>query len=114
MKIPVMEIFGPTIQGEGMVLGQKTMFVRTAGCDYSCSWCDSKFTWDGTGHSISKQPGDIIEELQQIGGTAFSHITISGGNPALHKGIGELVESYVMPRAGKSESKHRLPFGSRG
>lgn len=92
MKIPVMEIFGPTIQGEGMVLGQKTMFVRTAGCDYSCSWCDSKFTWDGTGHSVSKLPGEIIEELQQIGGTAFSHITISGGNPALHKGIGELVE----------------------
>lgn len=39
--IPVLEIFGPTIQGEGMVIGQKTMFVRTAGCDYSCSWCDS-------------------------------------------------------------------------
>ena len=25
----------------------KTMFVRTAGCDYRCSWCDSAFTWDG-------------------------------------------------------------------
>ena len=36
-KVPVMEIFGPTIQGEGMVIGQKTMFVRTAGCDYSCA-----------------------------------------------------------------------------
>lgn len=40
-KIPVLEIFGPTIQGEGMVVGQKTMFIRTAGCDYSCAWCDS-------------------------------------------------------------------------
>ena len=36
-KIPVLEIFGPTIQGEGMVVGQKTMFIRTAGCDYSCA-----------------------------------------------------------------------------
>ena len=34
-KIPVLEIFYPTIQGEGMVVGQKTMFIRTAGCDYS-------------------------------------------------------------------------------
>ena len=34
-KVPVIEIFGPTIQGEGMVVGQKTMFVRTAGCDYA-------------------------------------------------------------------------------
>ncbi|MDN7240242.1 7-carboxy-7-deazaguanine synthase QueE [Planococcus sp. N028] len=92
MKIPVMEVFGPTIQGEGMVMGQKTMFVRTAGCDYSCAWCDSSFTWDGTGKSVSKQPQDIIEELRQIGGESFSHVTISGGNPALHKGIGELVD----------------------
>lgn len=75
-----------------MVMGQKTMFVRTAGCDYSCSWCDSKFTWDGTGKSVSKQPAEIIQELKQIGGQAFSHVTISGGNPALHKGIGELVD----------------------
>ena len=92
MKIPVMEVFGPTIQGEGMVMGLKTMFVRTSGCDYSCSWCDSSFTWDGTGKSVSKQPLEIIDELKAIGGQSFSHVTISGGNPALHKGIGELVD----------------------
>lgn len=92
MKIPVMEVFGPTIQGEGMVIGQKTMFVRTAGCDYSCAWCDSSFTWDGTGKSVSKRPQEIIDELKAIGGQSFSHVTISGGNPALHKAIGELVD----------------------
>lgn len=91
MKIPVMEIFGPTIQGEGMVMGQKTMFVRTAGCDYSCSWCDSKFTWDGTGKSVMMTAPDIADQLDELGKQAFSHVTISGGNPALHKGIGELV-----------------------
>lgn len=92
MKIPVMEIFGPTIQGEGMVIGQKTMFVRTGGCDYSCSWCDSKFTWDGTGKSTAMKAEEIISSLKDIGGEAFSHITISGGNPALHKGLGELID----------------------
>ncbi|MBT2582521.1 7-carboxy-7-deazaguanine synthase QueE [Planococcus sp. ISL-109] len=91
MKIPVMEIFGPTIQGEGMVIGQKTMFVRTAGCDYSCSWCDSKFTWDGTGKSVMMNAQAITDELEQLGKENFSHVTISGGNPALHKGISELV-----------------------
>lgn len=55
--IPVLEIFGPTIQGEGMVIGQKTMFVRTAGCDYSCSWCDSAFTWDGSAKRYSLDDG---------------------------------------------------------
>ena len=91
MKIPVMEIFGPTIQGEGMVIGQKTMFVRTGGCDYSCSWCDSKFTWDGTGKNTAMKAEEIIGTLKEIGGEAFSHITISGGNPALHKGLGEFI-----------------------
>ena len=33
-KMPIMEVFGPTIQGEGMVIGQKTIFIRTGGCDY--------------------------------------------------------------------------------
>ena len=41
LKLPVLEIFGPTFQGEGRAIGQKTMFVRTAGCDYHCDWCDS-------------------------------------------------------------------------
>lgn len=92
MKIPVMEVFGPTIQGEGMVIGQKTMFVRTAGCDYSCAWCDSSFTWDGTGKSVLKKPEEIIDEVKALGRQSYSHVTISGGNPALHKGIGELVD----------------------
>ncbi|MDA5453815.1 7-carboxy-7-deazaguanine synthase QueE, partial [Streptococcus thermophilus] len=48
LKLPVLEIFGPTFQGEGRAIGQKTMFVRTAGCDYHCDWCDSAFTWDGS------------------------------------------------------------------
>lgn len=88
-KIPVLEIFGPTIQGEGMVIGQKTMFIRTAGCDYSCSWCDSAFTWDGSAKQQVRQmaPEEIWNELVEIGGENFSHVTISGGNPVLLKNI---------------------------
>ncbi|MEW5205121.1 7-carboxy-7-deazaguanine synthase QueE [Bacillus cereus] len=88
-KIPVLEIFGPTIQGEGMVIGQKTMFIRTAGCDYSCSWCDSAFTWDGSAKLQVRQmaPEEIWNELVEIGGENFSHVTISGGNPVLLKNI---------------------------
>ncbi|MFD1739439.1 7-carboxy-7-deazaguanine synthase QueE [Bacillus salitolerans] len=92
-KIPVMEIFGPTIQGEGMVIGRKTMFVRTAGCDYQCKWCDSAFTWDGTGKDdIQLMTGaEILEELEKIGSNCFDHVTISGGNPALLSSLGELI-----------------------
>lgn len=91
--IPVLEIFGPTIQGEGMVIGQKTMFVRTAGCDYRCSWCDSAFTWDGSAKADIRLMSveDIVVELNALGGSNFSHVTLSGGNPALLSGLGALV-----------------------
>ncbi|RFU64857.1 7-carboxy-7-deazaguanine synthase QueE [Peribacillus glennii] len=93
-KVPVMEIFGPTIQGEGMVIGQKTMFVRTAGCDYSCSWCDSAFTWDGSGKEdiVQMEAEEIWGELKRLGGNGFSFVTISGGNPALLKNLDSLIE----------------------
>jgi 7-carboxy-7-deazaguanine synthase len=92
-NIPVLEIFGPTIQGEGMVIGQKTMFVRTAGCDYRCAWCDSAFTWDGSAKEQIQQMSaeEIWQELKRMGGDCFSHVTISGGNPALLQSLGELV-----------------------
>lgn len=95
-KIPVLEIFGPTIQGEGRVIGRKTMFVRTTGCDYRCSWCDSAFTWDGSAKDdielLTAQ--DIYDRLKEIGGNQFDHVTISGGNPALIKGIQDLVDLF--------------------
>lgn len=93
-RIPVLEIFGPTVQGEGMVIGRKTMFVRTAGCDYRCAWCDSAFTWDGTGKDDIRllTPHEIIAELREIGRDSFAHVTLSGGNPALLPQLEELIE----------------------
>lgn len=92
-RIPVIEIFGPTVQGEGSVIGRKTMFVRTAGCDFSCAWCDSAFTWDGSGKADVRlmTAQDIYAELRHIGGDTFAHVTISGGNPALLPQLDELV-----------------------
>jgi 7-carboxy-7-deazaguanine synthase len=91
--VPVLEIFGPTIQGEGMVIGQKTMFVRTAGCDYSCRWCDSAFTWDGSAKEEIMQmtAEEIWHRLVELGEDRFNHVTISGGNPALIKALDELI-----------------------
>lgn len=88
--MPIMEIFGPTIQGEGMVVGRKTMFVRTGGCDYSCAWCDSAFTWNGEQKANMMTAYEVFEELNKIATTEdgrlnFDHVTISGGNPALIK-----------------------------
>ncbi|MBM7610426.1 7-carboxy-7-deazaguanine synthase [Lysinibacillus composti] len=69
------------------------MFVRTAGCDYSCSWCDSAFTWDGSGKNLITQmtAEEIWAELKRLGGDGFSFVTISGGNPVLLRNLDALV-----------------------
>ncbi|MNO74087.1 7-carboxy-7-deazaguanine synthase [compost metagenome] len=93
-KMPVMEIFGPTIQGEGMVIGRKTMFVRTGGCDYSCAWCESAFAWNGEEKATMMTAQEVWDALDKLDGDPsvnlsggvmrnFNHVTISGGNPAL-------------------------------
>ncbi|KPV42233.1 7-carboxy-7-deazaguanine synthase QueE [Alicyclobacillus ferrooxydans] len=93
-KIPVLETFGPTIQGEGMVVGRKTMFVRTAGCDYQCVWCDSAYTWNGSEKHRTRMlsPEEVMDELVALGGNRFNHVTITGGNPAL---IGDPMRRFI-------------------
>ena len=45
-QLRIAEVFGPTIQGEGALIGEPTVFVRTGGCDYRCAWCDSMHAVD--------------------------------------------------------------------
>lgn len=81
LKLPILEIFGPTFQGEGRAIGQKTMFVRTGGCDYHCDWCDSAFTWDGSEKPTMMTSDQVIDELDKLG--HYDYVTLSGGNPCL-------------------------------
>lgn len=48
--IRVSEIFGPTIQGEGALIGEPTVFVRTGGCDYRCVWYNTMHTVNNEFH----------------------------------------------------------------
>lgn len=84
-KIPVLEIFGPTLQGEGNMIGAQTWFVRTAGCDYRCSKCDSMHAVDPqqykgkvTYYSASELAAIVLYEMGHC-----EWVTISGGNPML-------------------------------
>ena len=49
VEYPVMEDFY-TIQGEGTHTGRAAYFIRLAGCDVQCWWCDVKDSWDGDKH----------------------------------------------------------------
>ena len=83
--IPVAEIFGPTIQGEGPHVGMQTLFVRVAGCDFKCAWCDSKFAWkiDGSIKRYgTKELADIL--VQECDNSKCSNVVLTGGNPCLY------------------------------
>lgn len=83
--IPVAEIFGPTIQGEGPHVGMKTLFVRVAGCDFKCAWCDSKFAWKIDGSIKRYGTKELADRLvQECNNSKCSNIVLTGGNPCLY------------------------------
>lgn len=83
---PVVELFGPTVQGEGPAQGERCWFVRLGGCDYRCSWCDSMHAVDP--EQVRKAPrmeaNDIVMHLGLLGMRLGDLLIVSGGNPALH------------------------------
>ncbi len=87
-KIPLMECFGPTIQGEGAVIGQQTYFLRFGLCDYKCTMCDSMHAVDPL--LVSKNAewltqDEIFNRLNHFYKPFTTKwITLSGGNPAIH------------------------------
>jgi len=79
MQFPVMEHFY-TIQGEGVHAGKPAYFVRLAGCDVGCVWCDVKESWPTDGfpmHSAS-------EICDWVKATAAEIVVITGGEPAMY------------------------------
>ncbi len=92
--IRVSEIFGPTIQGEGPLIGRPCVFVRTGGCDYRCAWCDTLYAVLPQ-HREEWTPmttAEILARIDALTGGAPILVTLSGGNPALQP-LGALIEA---------------------
>jgi 7-carboxy-7-deazaguanine synthase len=89
----ISEIFGPTVQGEGALIGRPTVFVRTGGCGYRCSWCDTPYAvlpayreqWQGLDSAA------VLAEVDRLAGGPIL-VTVSGGDPAL-QALGPLLEA---------------------
>lgn len=82
--ISVSEIFGPTVQGEGPVAGEPTVFVRTGGCDLRCAWCDSLHAVlpEHRGEWRSMVPEEVMDRVQALAPAPIL-VTLSGGNPVM-------------------------------
>lgn len=91
-KTPIIEVFGPTIQGEGALIGAPTLFLRTGGCNYRCTWCDTLFAV--LPEEVKKNATymtfeEITSKIEEFPWTPY--MTISGGDPCMHKGLGDVV-----------------------
>jgi len=74
----VTEIFS-SIQGEGRFVGEPTVFVRLAGCNMMCTFCDTKYAWEG---GEDKSIEDVVKEVEEHG---IPSVCITGGEPMLQK-----------------------------
>jgi organic radical activating enzyme len=75
-----MELFY-SLQGEGYHQGKAAFFIRLAGCDVGCVWCDVKDSWDA-----SKHPVLSVEDIVAAAAAHPSRIAIvTGGEPLLHQ-----------------------------
>ena len=99
-SLVVSEIFGPTIQGEGVYTGRLVGFLRLGACNLSCSWCDTPYTWDASRFDLRNEMArvsveEIVEKVLELG---VKHLVISGGEPLLQQrgsGWGNLLERLM-------------------
>lgn len=78
-EYPVMEHFY-TIQGEGVHTGRAAYFIRTAGCDVNCWWCDVKDSWEQDKHPLVSV-SDLVDAALASG---TKMVVITGGEPLMH------------------------------
>ena len=69
-----------TLQGEGYWSGRASYFIRLAGCDVGCPWCDTKESWEIEGHPVVAVD-DLATAAMESG---VPTTVITGGEPTLH------------------------------
>ncbi len=79
VELPVMEHFY-TLQGEGNFAGRAAYFIRLAGCDVGCVWCDVKESWDANIHALQRFDF-LLSEIEKVNA---NFCVITGGEPTLY------------------------------
>ena len=80
-----------SIQGEGLLAGVPSHFIRTSGCNLRCRWCDTPYTsWEPEGDR--RQVSELLEGARASG---VRHVVVTGGEPLLQREIGTLTDGLT-------------------
>ena len=90
----VAEVFY-SMQGEGVTAGTPAVFIRLAGCNLRCRFCDTKYAWSGGREvTVDELVGEVLKYEEEIRRRA--HIVITGGEPLLQQeALRELVFKLI-------------------
>lgn len=75
-ELPLVEEFY-SIQGEGFHCGKAAYFIRLAGCDIGCKWCDTPFSWDPALHPLVDTDSIIARAVN----SGTDSVVVTGGEP---------------------------------
>ncbi len=89
-SLPIVETFH-SIQGEGFWTGSNACFIRLAGCDVGCSWCDTKHSWPKENHP-HREIADLTAEAAE---KQPAMVVITGGEPLMHN-LDELTQGLRL------------------
>lgn len=85
-RLPVSETFSPTIQGEGPAAGRAAAFIRFMGCNLSCTWCDSAYTWDAARADLRAETTHMTVDELAAAVAGVGLVVLTGGEPLLQQG----------------------------
>ncbi|MCG6949153.1 MAG: 7-carboxy-7-deazaguanine synthase QueE [Acidobacteria bacterium] len=80
-----------SIQGEGLLAGVPSHFIRTSGCNLRCRWCDTPYaSWEPEGER--RAVGELVEGAVASG---VGHVVVTGGEPLIQREIGALTRGLL-------------------
>jgi 7-carboxy-7-deazaguanine synthase len=80
--LPIAETF-VSIQGEGKLTGVPSFFVRVAGCNLRCTWCDTPYaSWSPEARNMP-----VARLVEEAAASGARHVVVTGGEPMIFEGI---------------------------
>jgi 7-carboxy-7-deazaguanine synthase len=101
-----------SVDGEGPTAGGLSVFIRLAGCNLRCVWCDTCYAQDYNSHTEELSVEEIVDYVRS---TEIEHVTLTGGEPLIHTDVknlltelAKIVEVHVETNGSVDISEYRV------